>query len=305
NVFIMAENGDKLPKAENDSDADEKQVESKYPTMNGDADTSELDADADSDSLKKDGEECQEESELEKVWSAVKQNPQDFTSWTYLLQHVEQMDDLEQARKAFDEFFELYPYCYGYWKKYADIEKKNENCDAAQKVYERGLDAIPLSVDLWIHYVTYYKSLFEENANEESTSHIRVLFERAVVAAGKEFRSDKLWEMYIIWEGESGRLLNVLNLYDRLLNTPTIQYSQHFERFKEFVEQNDPKEFLKESEYGEILKEEDTKMEQAKNDKEKKGDDEHEDEVIRDEDSKEISVDTIRVNLIARREVIF
>ena len=29
-------------------------------------------------------------SELEKYWKAVKDNPSDFTGWTYLLQYVEQ-----------------------------------------------------------------------------------------------------------------------------------------------------------------------------------------------------------------------
>ena len=35
-------------------------------------------------------EEQQELSALEKYWKAVKDNPGDFTGWTYLLQYVEQ-----------------------------------------------------------------------------------------------------------------------------------------------------------------------------------------------------------------------
>ena len=38
------------------------------------------------------------------------------------------------VRKAFDAFFLHYPYCYGYWKKYADIEKKHENIQIAEEV---------------------------------------------------------------------------------------------------------------------------------------------------------------------------
>lgn len=34
--------------------------------------------------------EEKKESELEKYWKAVKDNPADFTGWTYLLQYVEQ-----------------------------------------------------------------------------------------------------------------------------------------------------------------------------------------------------------------------
>lgn len=91
---------------------------------------------------------------------------------------------LEAVRKAFDVFFLRYPYCYGYWKKYADIEKKHGNIQVAEevciiqilngywlncfynglflilfplKVYRRGLQVIPLSVDLWLHYMTFIK----------------------------------------------------------------------------------------------------------------------------------------------------
>ena len=38
------------------------------------------------------------------------------------------------VRKAFDAFFLHYPYCYGYWKKYADIEKKHDNIQVAEEV---------------------------------------------------------------------------------------------------------------------------------------------------------------------------
>ena len=38
------------------------------------------------------------------------------------------------VRKAFDAFFLHYPYCYGYWKKYADIEKKHEHIQVAEEV---------------------------------------------------------------------------------------------------------------------------------------------------------------------------
>lgn len=35
-------------------------------------------------------EEKKELTELEKYWKAVRENPADFTGWTYLLQYVEQ-----------------------------------------------------------------------------------------------------------------------------------------------------------------------------------------------------------------------
>lgn len=93
------------------------------------------------------------------------------------------------------------------------------------KVFERGLKAISLSVDLWIHYLTHVKQSHAENED-----FIRSQFERAVTACGLEFRSDKLWEAYIKWETENKRLNNVISVYDRLLTTPTQGYSSHFDK---------------------------------------------------------------------------
>lgn len=72
--------------------------------------------------------------EFEKFWKTVEMNPQDFTGWVYLLQYVEQENHLMAARKAFDKFFVHYPYCYGYWKKYADLEKRHDNIKQSDEV---------------------------------------------------------------------------------------------------------------------------------------------------------------------------
>jgi pre-mRNA-processing factor 39 len=93
------------------------------------------------------------------------------------------------------------------------------------KVFERGLKAIPLSVDLWIHYLTHVK----QNSAEDR-DFVRKEFERALDACGLEFRSDKLWEAYIKWENEEKNILNVVAIYDRLLATPTQGYNNHFDK---------------------------------------------------------------------------
>lgn len=95
-------------------------------------------------------------------------------------------------------------------------------CDFSQ-VFERGLTAIPLSVDLWIHYLTYIK---QNNADDEPIRH---QFERALSSCGLEFRSDKLWDAYIKWESDAKRMSNVVAVYDRLLATPTQGYNSHFD----------------------------------------------------------------------------
>ncbi len=74
-------------------------------------------------------------------------------------------EDLEKLRGVYDAFLALYPLCYGYWKKYADAENKAGNADAAAQVYERGVQSVPFSVDLWGHYATFKQA--QEGASPE------------------------------------------------------------------------------------------------------------------------------------------
>ncbi|KAG8126724.1 putative Pre-mRNA-processing factor 39 protein, partial [Naja naja] len=152
-------------------------------------------------------------------------------------------NNLPAARKAFDSFFTHYPYCYGYWKKYADLEKRHSNMKQSDEVYRRGLQAIPLSVDLWIHYINFLKETLDFS-DVETIGTIRGTYEHAVLAAGTDFRSDKLWEMYINWENEEGNLRAVTTIFDRILGIPTQLYSHHFQRFKDHVQNNLPRDIL-------------------------------------------------------------
>ncbi|XP_055379588.1 pre-mRNA-processing factor 39 [Condylostylus longicornis] len=180
--------------------------------------------------LKEKKKEKKKLPELDKYWKAVKHDPSDFAGWTYLLQYVDQETDVEAAREAYDAFLANYPYCYGYWRKYADYEKRKGDKEKCYEVFERGLKAIPLSVDLWMHYLNHVKTNHPEN--EE---FIRSQFNRAVDACGLEFRSDKLWELYIRWESEAKRYNFVVKIYDRLLTIPTQGYNSHFESFQDLI----------------------------------------------------------------------
>lgn len=43
-------------------------------------------------------------------------------------------NDMEAAREAYDAFLSHYPYCYGYWRKYADYEKRKGNKKKCEEV---------------------------------------------------------------------------------------------------------------------------------------------------------------------------
>uniref|UniRef100_UPI00398E3FB0 pre-mRNA-processing factor 39-like isoform X1 n=1 Tax=Pristiophorus japonicus TaxID=55135 RepID=UPI00398E3FB0 len=187
-------------------------------------------------------------ADFEKYWKIVADNPYDFTGWTYVLQYVEQENHIWAVRKAFDAFFARYPYCYGYWKKYADIEKRLGFTKETEEVYQRGLQSIPLSVDLWVHYISYLQEILEPTSPETPVK-LRSVYEMALAAAGTDFRSDRLWDLYVSWEKEQGQLKAVTAIYDRVLSIPTQLYSHHFEKFKEHVQNYSPKDILSTDEF--------------------------------------------------------
>ncbi|OQR78121.1 pre-mRNA-processing factor 39-like [Tropilaelaps mercedesae] len=197
---------------------------------------------------------------LDELWTAVRKNSSDFNAWTALLGHVEQnvlLVGINSVREAFSAFFARYPYCYGYWKKLADLEKKNVQdgeeiaLDRCRETFDQGLEAIPLSVDLWLQYVSFMKQWAKERG-PEGDAELRTLYERAAVTCGLEFRSDRLWDSWIAWETEQKQLVNVTAIYDRLIRTPTQLYQHHHDKLQGLLEKYPPHETLSEEELEEL-----------------------------------------------------
>ncbi|CAB0011294.1 unnamed protein product, partial [Nesidiocoris tenuis] len=184
--------------------------------------------------------------ELDKYWQVVREDPSDFNGWTYLLQYVDQENDVEATRDAYDCFLAMYPYCYGYWRKYAEYEKRQYSVDSESnctRIYQKGLAAVPLSVDLWIHYLGHCKSIMGNNENL-----LREQFEQAVSKCGAEFRADRLWMLFIYWEMDN-RHHQVLALFDRMFQIPLQNLETHFEKFQDFVNSQRPNVILSVDEF--------------------------------------------------------
>jgi len=194
--------------------------------------------------LKKIKIEDTSDDQFHAMWKHLEYNFSDFNQWINILHLVDEQNIEENARMAYSTFLELYPLCYGYWKKYANFEKRNNNINEFEKVLENSLSAIPISVDLWIYYMTYLRT---ERYDEEY--YIRNEFERSLELCGLDYRSDKLWHDYISWEVERNELLNAAKIYYRLICIPTSDYLKNFFKFQEFIFQNLPEQYLTFTEY--------------------------------------------------------
>ena len=83
-------------------------------------------------------------------------------------------DAIQHIRAAYDAFLAEYPLCYGYWKKYAEAERRHGSSEAdaaggsgsssaagvaaATAVYQRGVAAVPHSAELWVAYAAMLQS---------------------------------------------------------------------------------------------------------------------------------------------------
>lgn len=110
-------------------------------------------------------EEGEMPTDFERLWKQISDNPQDFNSWTDLLQYCEQevngfnqitllcfwvctimlvgyifflfhylQGHTRASRQALNAFLVRYPLCYGYWKKFADLERQAGHNDRAEEV---------------------------------------------------------------------------------------------------------------------------------------------------------------------------
>jgi len=190
------------------------------------------------------------QAELEKFWKVVKDDPTDFTGWTHLLQYVDSRNELDVGRQVFNSFLNRYPYCYGYWKKFADFEKRNGTPERVFEVFEEGVKSIPLSVDLWIHYINHVK-----NISKDEPEKIRALYDRAVGKCGREWKSDKIWDSFSKWEQEVENNVGVYQLYHRILATPTNGINKNLDTFQAWLNNQNPKDLLDTTEFLNMRKE--------------------------------------------------
>ena len=79
----------------------------------------------------------------------------------------------------YDTFLSEFPLCYGYWKKYADHEGRLGSHESVIAVYERAVQAVTYSVDMWTHYCSYVISK-QEDSNDVRRYTWQILFVFAV-----------------------------------------------------------------------------------------------------------------------------
>ncbi|KAG4095305.1 TPR-like protein [Neocallimastix lanati (nom. inval.)] len=177
----------------------------------------------------------QPKSEYDRLWEAVSKDPNDFKSWEELIAVVENVEggitqnikpeDAEKIHHVYENFLFKFPLCFGYWKKYSDIEMIIGGPEKAEEVFEKGVSAIHNSIDLWIQYCDFKIQYCKDNEK------IRDLFERGAQNVGLDFQSQPFWEKYVEWEEANHEEAKAFAILERVIKIPLHAYTQLFERY--------------------------------------------------------------------------
>ncbi|CAB4291423.1 unnamed protein product [Prunus armeniaca] len=170
-------------------------------------------------------------AEEDRLWNIVRADSLDFNAWTALIEETEKVaeDNILKIQKVYDAFLAEFPLCYGYWKKYADHEARLGSMDKVVEVFERAVQGVTYSVDIWLHYCIFSISTYGD------PDTVRRLFERGLAYVGTDYLSFPLWDKYIEYEymqQEWGRLAMI---YSRILENPNQQLDRYFNSFKELA----------------------------------------------------------------------
>ncbi|XP_074334416.1 pre-mRNA-processing factor 39-1 isoform X2 [Apium graveolens] len=170
-------------------------------------------------------------AEEERLWSIVRANSLEFDAWTALIEETEKVAEghIAKIRKVYDAFLAEFPLCYGYWKKYADHEEHMGSSDKVVEVYERAVQGVTYSVDMWLHYCVFAINTYGD------PDTIRRLFERGLVYVGSDFLSYTLWDKYIEYEYTQQEWSRLAMIYTRILENPNQQLDRYFTSFRELV----------------------------------------------------------------------
>jgi len=139
-----------------------------------------------------------------------------------------------QQREALEDFLKDFPLCYGYWKKLADADTKVGGYELGRVVLERGVAAIPNSIELWSYFCTFVAF------HDEDLDIITAQFERAVDMVGSDYHAEKLWDKYIEYESAQEEWANVTKLYHRILALPIKALETFWEKFTKHANAHPP-----------------------------------------------------------------
>ncbi|KAF9353044.1 hypothetical protein BGX26_009184 [Mortierella sp. AD094] len=137
----------------------------------------------------------------DRCWALVKVTPSDFDAWEELMRLADRQDggftpgapqaNISNVRTIYDAFLNQFPLCFGYWKKYSDLEYLAKGVEGAIEIFERGVKSISNSVDLWVQYCSFVME-HKPDDRDAIERYVQLVASRPL----KELISDEMYDKY-------------------------------------------------------------------------------------------------------------
>ncbi|KAF9352212.1 hypothetical protein BGX34_000124 [Mortierella sp. NVP85] len=190
----------------------------------------------------------------DRCWAVVKATPTDFDAWEELMRLADRQDggfgpeappaNISNVRTIYDAFLTQFPLCFGYWKKYSDLEFMARGVEGAVEIFERGVKSISNSVDLWVQYCS-----FVMDHRPDDRDAIERLFERGADAVGMDFMPHVFWDKFIAFYEEDQDFPKLAKLMERIIKIPQHQYARFYQQYAQLMASHPVKELISEEQY--------------------------------------------------------
>ncbi|KAK0536636.1 mRNA 3'-end-processing protein rna14 [Tilletia horrida] len=136
------------------------------------------------------------------------EEPRDPETWLKLLDAVLTRGNLDEIRKVYDDFFQIFPTAEKQWVAYLDLELAHSNFAQVESLFARCLRNTP-SMELWRFYLSYTRRVnplppitggtdaAEETPREKTRRTIEAAYEFCLSYIGREKDSGNIWMEYI------------------------------------------------------------------------------------------------------------
>ncbi|GJJ76014.1 pre-mRNA-processing factor 39 [Entomortierella parvispora] len=189
-----------------------------------------------------------------KNWATVKSTPTDFDSWEELLRMIDGQDggygpeapasNVVTMRTVYDAFLGQFPLCFGYWKKYSDLEFMSSGAQGAVEIFERGVKSISSSVDLWVHYCSF---IMEHKRDDHGA--IEQILERGAATVGMDFMPHVFWDKYLEYYEQKGDHVRLFTVMGRIITIPMHQYARFYQQYTHLLGSRPLKDLLSTEDY--------------------------------------------------------
>ncbi|KAI0104702.1 hypothetical protein GGR51DRAFT_521748 [Nemania sp. FL0031] len=128
----------------------------------------------------------------------IKEDPKgDIEAWFALIEEQKRRHKVEDTRKTYERFLEIFPQAAEVWVAYLEMELSLDNFPQAEGIFSRTLFAVP-HVQLWTAYLNYVRRRNDLNdSSGQARQTVSQAYEFVLNNIGQDRDAGTIWQDYI------------------------------------------------------------------------------------------------------------